>query len=132
MMKQFAIAAAICASTTLAAMNPKLVISYDSTDDYFLGLKHGNPTTLKLPRDFRVKQGICDGWELQDPARLYESFTMSVFAPPEGQQGCTNIVFDAVPNAEIYDEESVVFINNCDDGQEQLIMNVQVFDSEGI
>ena len=131
MMKSFTIAtAALCASAM--AMQPKLVLSYRDTDDYFLGLKHGNPTHMKMPRDHRVKQGTCDGWQLRDADRVYDSFRLDVNAPPEGEQGCTNLVFAALPDAEIYDEESVVFIMNCDEGQESLTINVQVYDNEGI
>ena len=63
MMKQFAFAATLCAMTmAMDASKPKLVISYESTENYFLGLDRENPTTLKMPKDRRTRDTSCMGW----------------------------------------------------------------------
>ena len=41
MMKSFTIAAAALACSAMAGRNPKLIVSYEDTDDYFLGLREG-------------------------------------------------------------------------------------------
>ena len=58
-MKQIAFAAL---AATAFGMKPKLILSYDDTDNYFLGLEHGNPVTMKVPRDKRAIDGSCKGW----------------------------------------------------------------------
>ena len=63
MMKQFASAATLCAvSMAMHSSQPKLILSYESTENYFLGLERGNPTTLKMPKDRRTRETSCNGW----------------------------------------------------------------------
>ena len=59
MMKQVAFAAI---AAIAAARQPKLIVSYADTQNYFLGLEHGNPATMKLPADHRKNDGSCNGW----------------------------------------------------------------------
>ena len=66
MMKQVAFAA--ITAFAAAAKSPKLIVSYNDTQNYFLGLEHGNPASLKLPRDYRTQKTDCTGWKLQNEA----------------------------------------------------------------
>ena len=62
MMKQFAFAAIAAIATAEMAPKPQLVLSYQDNADYFLGLEHGNAAHLKMPRDWRARDGECSGW----------------------------------------------------------------------
>ena len=128
MMKQFAFAAIAAIATAEKAPKPQLVISYRDTDDYFLGLEHGNPAHMKMPRDWRARDGECNGWSLEDASKEYDSFSIEVKSPPEGQQGCTKLIFRAANDAVDYAAEAVAFTNDCGEEPETLILNVQVYD----
>ena len=58
-MKQVAFAAI---AAIAAAAKPKLIVSYEDTQNYFLGLEHENPATMSLPRDYRTQNTSCTGW----------------------------------------------------------------------
>ena len=62
MMKQFAFAAIAAIVSAEMAPKPQLVVTYRDNADYFLGLEHGNPAQLKMPRDWRARDGECNGW----------------------------------------------------------------------
>ena len=128
MFKQFAFAVVAAIVAAENAPKPQLVVSYRDNGDYFLGLEHGNPATLKMPRDWRAKDGECAGWTLQNADQEYDSFSLEVRSPPEGQQGCTKLILRANNMIDDYEAESVVFTNDCGEEEETLIVNVQVFD----
>ena len=125
MMKQVAFAAL---AAMAAAYRPQLMVSYRDTDNYFLGLERANPATLKMPRDFRAKEGLCNGWTLDQNDDGYNSFDLQIVSPPEGVEGCDKLRFIAKPNAEIYEKEIVSFYNDCaeEDEDDLLIVYVQV------
>ena len=85
MMKSFTIAAAALACSAMAGRNPKLSISYEDTDDYFLGLREGQTLTLKEPKDFSAdaRDGLCSGWVRQVPAEGYNDFVINAIT-----EGC--------------------------------------------
>ena len=60
---------------------------------------------------------------------MYDSFDLDITRPEEGQKGCTYLTLTAAPDADEYEKESVVFVNDCGDELETLIVNVQVFDN---
>ena len=128
MMKQFAFAAIAALATAEMASKPQLVVSYQDNGNYFLGLEHGNPANLKMPRDWRARDGECSGWQLQDASMEYDSFSLELLSPPEGQKGCTKLILSAFDDAVDYEAESVVFTNDCGEEIETLIVNVQVYD----
>ena len=127
MMKQVAFAAITAFST--AAKSPKLIVSYNDTQNYFLGLEHDNPASLKLPRDYRAKETECNGWKLQNEDLEYDSFTLEVITREDSPNGCSSLLFTAASDADVYERESVVFVNDCGAEEELLVVNVQVFDN---
>ena len=134
MYKQFAFAAVAAIAAADSAPKPQLVVSYQDNGDYFLGLEHGNPAHLKMPRDFRARDGACTGWMLQggNVDADYDSFRIAVRSPPEGERGCTKLILTAFDDIEDYEAESVVFTNDCGETEETLIVNVQVYDDATI
>ena len=58
----------------------------------------------------------------------YDSFSLELLSPPEGQKGCTKLILSAFDDAVDYEAESVVFTNDCGEEIETLIVNVQVYD----
>ena len=127
MMKQVAFAAV---AAMAAAYKPQLMVSYLDTDNYFLGLELQNPATLKMPRDFRAKDGACDGWILDQNDEGYDSFELLTVSPPDGIEGCDKLRFVARP-APFYEKEIVSFTNTCaeQDEDNKLIVYVQVLDN---
>ena len=126
MMKQVAFAAI---TAFAAARSPKLIVSYNDTQNYFLGLEHDNPASMKLPRDYRAHNSECTGWRLQDEAAQYDSFTLKVISREDSPNGCSSLLFTAASDADVYERESVVFVNDCGEEEETLIVNVQVYDN---
>ena len=59
---------------------------------------------------------------------VYDSFNLEIKSPPEGAKGCTKLVLTAYDDVADYEQESIVFTNDCGDALETLIVNVQVFD----
>ena len=127
MMKQVAFAAL---AAMAAAYKPQLMVSYWDTENYFLGLELRNPAMLKMPRDYRAKEGLCNGWTLDQNTDGYNSFDLEIVSPPEGVEGCDKLRFVARP-APFYEKEIVSFSNDCaEEGEDnQLIVYVQVFDN---
>ena len=118
MYKQFAFAVVAAIAAAGSAPKPQLVVSYQDNGDYFLGLEHGNPAHLKMPRDHRARDGACSGWVLQSENTEYESFNLEVRSPAEGERGCTRLILSAYDDIEFYEAESVVFTNDCGDAEE--------------
>ena len=121
MYKQFAFAVVAAIAAAESAPKPQLVVSYQDNGDYFLGLEHGNPAHLKMPRDHRARDGACSGWVLQggNVSADYDSFRLEVRSPPEGERGCTHLILSAYDDIEDYEAESVVFTNDCGENGEE-------------
>ena len=58
----------------------------------------------------------------------YDSFNLEIKSPPEDAKGCTKLILTAYDDVSDYEQESIVFTNDCGDALETLIVNVQVFD----
>ena len=126
-MKQIAFAA--LAAMAYGMRKPKLILSYDDTENYFLGLEHNNPVTMKLPGDKRAKDPAneCTGWQLEAPGREFSTFRIE----QQVTNKCTKLVFHTNEGLDAYDQEEVWFWNDCGndiDGDRVFILNVQVYD----
>ena len=144
-MKQFAFSAALLASFASAFYgqhSPALIVSYENQDNYFLGLEHDNPATVKFPKDWKVFTGFCSGWQLLDSEQEYDSFEIELVEPEyDARFGCKKMVFTAkhLEDGMSYGREEVVLVNDCgwDDGMGDdefedayMVINVQVFPPE--
>ena len=129
MMKQFTFAAILAvAASAMKSRNPLLVIEYESTDDYFLGVKQNNPVTMKMPRDSRARDGSCAGWTLVE--EVHDTFSITV----DDSAYCTSLVFEALADLPNNGEEEVYLVNDCGEEEEILTVMVQVYrdETEGI
>ena len=59
----------------------------------------------------------------------YDSFTLEVITREDSPNGCSSLLFTAASDADVYERESVVFVNDCGAEEELLVVNVQVFDN---
>lgn len=121
-MKQFTFATILAAAASaMGSRNPLLLIDYESTDDYYLGVKQNNPVTMKLPRDMRARDGSCTGWVLEED--IYDTFSITV----DDSAHCTNLVFNAFDDLPNDGEEEVYLVNDCGEEEETLTVKVQVY-----